>query len=308
LLRTLKRRLDDILRPTPAAAPVPGISTTATVHKSNSPAAAIGGRTVHRPEDVVFTRRGFEFTGLAAYLHARENLPAEIERFFRIMAMPQVILEIGCGTGETARCIAERNPGIGVIATDQYDLSPRHKQTSHYFQVAEAWKARRLTAQLSRPDNLALLRSEIDILLPMPERSIDTLLLVHPEPSVGKAVLGFLKDNRLEDRFRSGERQIVVKPFSRNLGLMACGLQEFDQDADCSRGLGFLFECPYGFVQSERCQWGIDLSRTSPYSRNSTQTEVFACAGLAPSAAGLTTPPSVETQATPAAGPLRQTR
>jgi hypothetical protein len=59
---------------------------------------------------------------------------------------------------------------------------------------------------------------------------------------------------------------------------MACGGLEFDHQADWSKGLGYLFESEFEFLKADRFHWNVDLARVSPYTKNSTQTDVY-CAG-----------------------------
>ena len=47
------------------------------------------------------------------YLAAQGNCQADIRKLTTILAMPHIILEIGCGSCEVARQIAARNPGLG---------------------------------------------------------------------------------------------------------------------------------------------------------------------------------------------------
>ena len=59
------------------------------------------------------------------------------------------------------------------------------------------------------------------------------------------------------------------------MGLMACGGCGFEHDPDWSRGLGFLMESGLQFKRGVSIQWGVDLSRISEYTRNSTQRDIY---------------------------------
>jgi hypothetical protein len=221
-----------------------------------------------------------ETVNLAAYLESQENSFQDILKCHRIMSMESVILEIGCGCGAIARAIAVNNPTMGVIATDKYDFSYQEPATSHYCRMALSWRRKQLTAQTAPLDNLITLRAAVELLQFLPDHSIDSLLMVNPEPAVGKAVLAFLAAHSLESKIKPGKRQIVVKPYSREIGVMACGGLEFDHGEDWSRGLGFLFESPYTFTQADPVLWSVDVNRLSPYSKNSTQQDVYICKDL----------------------------
>lgn len=215
---------------------------------------------------------------LKIYLEQRGNRAEEIARLDSIQHMPSLILEIGCGAGEVAQEIAINNPDIGVIATDLYDWSSPLKRCSHYRQTALAWRERRLTVQLTRLSNLVVLRADAEILRYLPLKRIDSLVLINPEPKVGKAFLAFLHETGLDRHIKPGPRRLVVVPYSREIGVMSCGGLEFDHPADWSRGLGFLFESGFDFLKDDRIHWGVDLPGTSPYTTNSSQTDVY-CAG-----------------------------
>jgi hypothetical protein len=217
---------------------------------------------------------------LAAYLEAQGNRFEDIRKCDRILSMKWVVLEIGCGCGDVALAIAARNPEIGVIATDKYDISSRDDSTSHYCRMASSWQKKQLTAQNTPLDNLVILRAEVDLLRFIPDQNIDSVVMVNPEPKVGKAVLAFIAAHRLESKIKPGDRQIIVKPYSREIGVMACGGLEFDHGEDWSRGLGFLFESSYTFTKADPELWSVNINNLSPYSKNSTQQDVYVCKDL----------------------------
>jgi hypothetical protein len=209
------------------------------------------------------------------YLRARENREQDIDKLVGILKMPQVLMEVGCGNAEAARQIALTNPDIGVIATDPYDWSHPNYSGSGYGQIAREWRAGQLPAQMNPLSNLVILRAETDLLQYFPNQAIDTIILINPEPLVGKAILKLLQGESLFLRVKQGPNQIVVLPYSRELGLMTCGGCEFEHDPDWSRGLGFIMESGLRFKRGASIQWGVDLSRISAYTGNSTQRDIY---------------------------------
>jgi hypothetical protein len=212
---------------------------------------------------------------IEAYLLEQGNLPDDIAKLKKLMAMRHVLLEIGCGTCEAAWEIAAKNHDWGVIATDSYAWGVASTESSHYQKLAQDWKAKQLTIQQTVPANLVVLRAEAKILHFLPDLSIDAVLLVNPEPLVGLAFLDLLSANALHAKIKPSNRQIVILPFSREMGMVACGGCEFDHAQDWSRGLGFLMSSGFKFRKADKVQWGVDLSGSSLYSKNSTQTDVY---------------------------------
>ncbi|MCP4690451.1 MAG: hypothetical protein GY859_20520 [Desulfobacterales bacterium] len=253
----------------PRAAPV---SHHPDLHEDANPAPSA---------PVVFpAASAFSPAALAAYLENKGNPPGEIAKLHRVLQRRSVILEIGCGRAEIGREIAGKNPDIGVIATDIYRFPRPGESTLGYGDVALAWRDRRLEAQTAPRDNLVILRSELDILRLLPYRSVDTLLFVNPEPKMGKIFLDFVGKDRLFETLKPGGRQIVIKPFCREMGVTACGGFEFDHSPDYSRGIGFLMESPFDFRIGRKIQWSVDLCAASAYSKNSTRSSVSICGGM----------------------------
>jgi hypothetical protein len=210
---------------------------------------------------------------MAAYLALMQNAAEDIEKYRRMRTLPRKIVEIGCGGAEIARDIALGNPEIGVLATDKFDCSGPCSCGSGYRRVAMAWQNRQLAVQQQCPENLAVLRAEIDILTYLPPRSVDAVMMINPEPSVGAAVLGALAAPALYEKLKPGGR-IVVLPFSREMGVTTCGGFEFDHGPDWSCGLGFIYSCPLAFQPEQGRYWGVDIT-ASRYSLNSTQRNVY---------------------------------
>jgi hypothetical protein len=224
---------------------------------------------------------------LTFYLTMQENVSADITRLKHILKADEVILEIGCGSGHVARKIARENPGTGVIATDLYDWEFPDQHGSNYQKTALAWKKRQLDPQSDSPNNLVLLRADASILCHLPEGCVDTILLVNPEPKIGQAFMEFLSDPDMYRKIKPGAKQIVILPFSREMGVTSCGGYEFDHCEDWSRGLGFMMASGFDFRKGESVQWRIDLVKSSAYSSNSTQKDVFVLGSYAqPTIAG----------------------
>lgn len=204
-----------------------------------------------------------------------ENFASEIRKLKRILRMPRLILEIGCGDGEAAMQIALKNPDIGVIATDKYEWTSVIGDCSHYRKTAMQWREKRLKAQQIAPANLALLRAQADILAFFPDKYLDSIFLLNPEPKVAEDFLKLIHETSLLNKVKPGPAQIIILPYSRAMGGIACGGFEFDHSEDLSKGTGFLMSGPLKFRQGERIQWGLNLSRLSAYSKNSTQNNLY---------------------------------
>jgi hypothetical protein len=216
-----------------------------------------------------------------SYLLELGNTPDDIAKLDALLNMPQILLEIGCGDAEAARHIAGKNPDMGVIATDLYDWSPQQPSGSSYYgQIALAWHKRQLPAQMDTPCNLVILRAQADLLRYLPLRAIDTVVSINPEPCVGKSILDLLQRERLSLKIKQGPMQVAILPYSRELGVMACGGCSFEHDPDWSRGLGFLLGSGLRFRRGAPIQWGVDLSRISAYTGNSTQRDLYICGEL----------------------------
>ena len=212
---------------------------------------------------------------LTAYLMIQKNSPDDIAKLKNMLQMDKIILEIGCGGGGIAREIAQKNPDIGVIATDQYDWAVPARHASNYQKTALAWKERRLETQSGSQDNFALLRADLDILCHFPESCVDTILLINSEPKVGQAFMESLRDPAMYRKIKPGEKQIVLLPFSKEMGVGCCGGYEFDHSEDWSPGLGFMMASGFDFHRGEPVQWHVNLVKSSPYSANSTQKDVY---------------------------------
>ena len=209
------------------------------------------------------------------YLLGRQNSLEEIHKADLLLRWPRVLLEIGCGRADAARRIAGKNPDMGVIATDRFGGSRPPAAGSGYEKIASAWREHRLPVQMAPLPNLVVLRAEAELLACLPERSVDAVLLVNPEPRVGRDFLARVQDRALLSRIKPGPKRIVVLPFSREMGLSACGGFGFDHDPDWSRGLGFIRGSGLAFRPDRSEQWGVDLTALSAYSRSSTQRQVY---------------------------------
>ena len=235
---------------------------------------AINEMHMQRPSDKTAAARAPDgIDTLQSYLASMENFPEDISRCRQGLTLPRRILEIGCGAAEIAREVALGNSDICVLATDKYDWRGPCSCGSAYRRVALAWREKRLVAQQSCPENLIVLRAEADILDHLPGKSIDAVLMVNPEPTVGAAVLKFLSRPTVYKKLKPGGH-ILILPYSREMGVMAYGGMEFDHGADWSRGLGFILSSALSFKPGPHRHWGVDLA-ASRYCLNSTQSDVY---------------------------------
>ena len=214
---------------------------------------------------------------LNAYLLALDNIHDDICKLKKILEMPRIIFEIGCGSGEVAYEIALKNPHMGVIATDKYDWSVPDKSGSHYQKVALAWKEKQLKIQEYLPANMVVLRAEADIIRFFPDQCIDSVLLLNPEPKVCEAFLKFIREKSWHDKIKPGPDQILVVPFSREMGVSACSGFECSYTEERPGELSFLNAHHFRFRRGEKHHWGLNLTRASAYSRNSTKNDVYIC-------------------------------
>jgi hypothetical protein len=246
--------------------PLPACLAAPPLQKSNLPLSVSGDLLASAP---------LKPNDLEGYLVERENCADDILKMNTLLMMPHVLLEIGCGNAEAARQIALMNPGTGVIATDLYDWSHQLSTGPCYGRVAAEWRRRGLPIQTDTPSNLVVLRADAALLHFLPERSIDTVVLINPEPEVGKSFLNLLQVEDLSMKIKKSPLQIVILPYSRELGVMACGGCGFEHDPDWFRGLGFIMGSGLLFKRAAPLLWGIDLGRLSPYSGNSTQGDIY---------------------------------
>jgi hypothetical protein len=164
---------------------------------------------------------------------------------------------------------------MGVIATDLYDCGDDPANGSYYSRVARLWCGGQLPSQQDEPPNLVFLRAEGDLLRCLPAAAIDTILLINPEPLVGQTFIQLLQEAAIVSKLKPGPNQIVILPYSRELGVMACGGFSFEHDPDWSRGLGYILGSDLSFRRGLPVQWGVDLLKVSAYTGNSTQRDVF---------------------------------
>ena len=209
------------------------------------------------------------------YLNRRGNAIDDISRVNDILRMPRVLLEVGCGSGEAARLIAEKNPEMGIIGSDLYDCGGDPANGSYYGKIARLWCGHQLPAQQDAPPNLVFLRAEADLLRCLPDGALDTILLVNPEPLVGQGFIQFLQEEGIAAKIKPGPSRIVILPYSRELGIMASGGVSFEHDPDWSRGLGYIMGSGLPFRRGLPVQWGVDLLKVSAYTANSTQRDIF---------------------------------
>ncbi|MFZ7128046.1 MAG: hypothetical protein ACOWWM_17950 [Desulfobacterales bacterium] len=257
--------------------PLDAVSTGSTPDRGMTVPARIAAPAIEPPSPPVDAFGVKALPGWYLYLQNQGNPSDDIQRMAKILALNEVILEIGCGSGEVAWQIAARNPAMGVIAVDSYDGAFGSADGSHYGRVARNWRGRLLAVQHAGLDNLVILRAGLELLECLPHRSIDSILMINPEPSVGKRLIGCMAATGTNGVLKPGDRQMVILPYCREMGVCACGGYEFEHTEDWSRGLGYLMASPFIFRKESAVQWGVDLCRGSAYSRNSTQHDVYIC-------------------------------
>lgn len=97
----------------------------------------------------------------------------EVEHIRGMLASGKpIIVDFGCGDGGVARAIADRNPGVNVIALDQFKRGSA---------AIEAWDRRELESQKRHSPNFVIARADIDIFSKLPDKSLDNILLIHPD-------------------------------------------------------------------------------------------------------------------------------
>ncbi len=145
---------------------------------------------------------------LKAYLENLGNTAEDAEKaaaFFNGQNSSPLLLELGAGRGKTVYELAAKNPNIRFLAADRYDRR-------YYHLINEAWRGRRLSAQLRPLDNLVLVRSHLEIFQYLPDHCLDYLLLVNSDPDLMHALANGFAGGELMKKMKPGG-QIVVKPY-----------------------------------------------------------------------------------------------
>ena len=156
-----------------------------------------------------------EYAGLQGYLRQKKNSRQNITKVNFVVEGFRgkgIILEIGCGTAKTAKTIAERNPDVGVIATDIYESY--FSLDYIYIMWAQMWEKGLLAAQRVDLDNLAVVRTDTNIIKFIPGHSLSHILLVNPEHEVLIELLEVINSKQISKKIKA-DTLIVVKPFFR---------------------------------------------------------------------------------------------
>ncbi|MDO8675914.1 MAG: hypothetical protein Q7K71_07380 [Candidatus Omnitrophota bacterium] len=96
----------------------------------------------------------------------------------------QIIIEIGSGNTNNALALAKKNPEAFILATDEYKINPTGQTV--YKDFALDFEAERLSAQKSGSDpleavqNIRVVRGFADIVLYLPDATVDSIVLVQP--------------------------------------------------------------------------------------------------------------------------------
>lgn len=146
-------------------------------------------------------------------LIARYSNPVSaIERAFSLFqnGRPNV-LEIAGGNTNQITFMAWQNPDVNFITTDIYtDLAVYPE----YGYNAVKWKSGKLLAQvaLEKTPNLSVLRVSADDALQIaPDKSMNKILIVHPELEVLNSILTMVSRPNVESVLRP-DWEIIVKP------------------------------------------------------------------------------------------------
>ncbi|HOX54951.1 MAG TPA: aminotransferase class V-fold PLP-dependent enzyme, partial [Candidatus Omnitrophota bacterium] len=165
---------------------------------------------------VLKKNQGEGFSPLGVYLWQQGNTQGDIwgarrlllRRFASRDDRPRKkLLELGSGDSRIAWEIANINAGraLDVIATDPWDM-----QIQGYTRYAQAFGQRSLVAQKSALDNLTVARARADILIYLPDDSIDYILLVNPCVQAVRDLVVLIREYGLSRKLRANGR-IVIK-------------------------------------------------------------------------------------------------
>ena len=119
------------------------------------------------------------------------------------------LLELGSGDTRVALAIAQRNPGMDVIATDVWQTDPKDS-LRQYVVDARAFEDGLLPAQTTPLSNLAAVRAQADLIGHLPDGSLDYILLVNPSRGAIYDLVVMAREFGLADKLRPGG-QIIMK-------------------------------------------------------------------------------------------------
>jgi len=144
-----------------------------------------------------------------------KNPKSAIEKAFSLFqdGSPNV-LEIGGGNTIQTTLMALGNPDVNFITTDIYADRPG---VPEYAYNTAQWYSGKLLAQVNPPErtrNLSVLRVSADDALQKiaPDKSINKILIVHPELEVLNSILTMVLRPNVESVLRP-DWEIIVKPY-----------------------------------------------------------------------------------------------
>ncbi|NTV29597.1 MAG: hypothetical protein HGA80_05910 [Candidatus Omnitrophica bacterium] len=123
----------------------------------------------------------------------------------------RIILEVGSGRTVSAVRLAQSNPDALVIATDEYNADILTSRPD-YLPDAQDFEAGRLPAQKAGLDNLLVIRSLVDILLYLPDASIDNIVMVYPDLEIVRGFVVLVQKYNALKKFRHGYQAAIVTP------------------------------------------------------------------------------------------------
>ncbi|MDP8264788.1 MAG: hypothetical protein P9M12_04840 [Candidatus Aceula lacicola] len=181
-----------------------------------------------RDKGWIFSRDKLEYVLLSF-----DNTKEEIGKVYNLVNESKkngkkLLLEFGGGDAEAVRAIAELNQkkDIVSITTDQYAID-KERAPRLYLDNAEEFEKRRLPAQTQGLENLVVARAEADILLYLPDNSLDYILLVNPNSIAVESLVAVIKNFDVMKKFKKGAK-IIIKTSSREGKYIPALMEEFD--------------------------------------------------------------------------------
>ena len=127
----------------------------------------------------------------------------------------KIIVEVASGNTANALDLARNNPDALVLATDRYDTNSKRlflggTTLREYLPYAVAFENNQLPAQKSDLDNLLVVRSLADILLYLPDSSVDSVVFVKPPIAAMDDMIALLKDFGILKKLKGAEIAICT--------------------------------------------------------------------------------------------------
>lgn len=158
----------------------------------------------------------------------------------------KIIIELGSGRTINAAKIALANPDALVIATDAYNSNPK-TALEDYLPYARDFEAGMLPAQKIGLNNLIVLRSFADILLYLPDASVDNVVIVYPAIDILREFFLLIKSYDAHKKFKPGAKAAIIT-----------------RDEDKVKSVAHIMR--FG-IQSHTKFLGVDLKENSDWSK-----------------------------------------